>query len=259
MSNKRFAAYNQPPLGERIRQDLEQRIRTSYFKPGEKLPPEPELASMLKVSRNSLREAEIALQNSGLLVRRRGIGTFVTSEDLLLDVGIERLTGIAEFIGEQGFKSASTLKRFEFGISDQKALLRLDLDPQHELLLIETVKHANSSPVAVCRDYVPVHIMGRRPKPEDFVDSIFEELERHFGIDIRFADCKISAVAAGRVQSDYLGLRIGTPLLLLDQVHFDASGNRVLYSKSYFPSEKLIFRMIRRRASIARGERSSQS
>jgi len=252
MSNKELTEYSQAPLSERIRQDLEQRIRTSFFKPGEKLPPEPELASMLKVSRNSLREAVIALQNSGLLVRRRGIGTFVTAEHLLLDVGIERLTGIAEFIGEQGHASASTLKRFEFGIRDRKALLRLDLDPRHELLLIETIKHSDANPVAVCMDYLPVDAMRRRPTPEDFIDSIFEELQRHFGIDIRFADCTIHAVAAERMQAEYLGLRVGTPLLLLDQVHFDASGNRVLYSKSYFPSEKLIFRMIRRRAKMPR-------
>jgi GntR family transcriptional regulator len=259
MSNKGLTEYSQVPLGERIRHDLEQRIRTSVFKPGEKLPPEPELASMLRVSRNSLREAVIALQNSGLLIRRRGIGTFVTDQHLLLNVGIEQLTGIAEFISEQGYKSKSTLKRFEFGIRDQKALRRLDLDPQHELLLIETVKYANSNPVAVCMDYVPVDVMGRRPKPEDFIDSIFQELERHFGVDIRFADCEIFAVAAGPTQSEYLGLHPGTPLLLLDQVHFDSSGKKVLYSKSYFPSKKLIFRIIRRRANTTRGERSNQS
>jgi GntR family transcriptional regulator len=260
MSNKRFIDYRRDSLSERILHDLEKRIRTSAFKPGEKLPPEPELASMLGVSRNSLREAVKTLQYSGLLIRRRGIGTFVTAQHLFLNVGIEQLTGIAQFIKAQGFKSASKVKRFEFGIRNQEALVRLDLEGDHELFMIETVKYANSNPVAVCIDYVPMEVIGSRPKPEVFSNSIFEGLERHSGVDIRFAECEIFAVAAEPTQAKDLELRPGTPLLLLDQVHFDASEKKVLYSKTYFPSEKLIFRVIRKRATTTRrGERSYRS
>ena len=48
------------------------------YKPGEKLPPERELAEILGASRTSIREASKQLEARGLLSVRRGVGTFVT-------------------------------------------------------------------------------------------------------------------------------------------------------------------------------------
>lgn len=55
--------------------------------PGDRLPPEKELADRLGLSRNSLREAVKALDLIGVLDVRRGDGTYVTSLDpgLLLE------------------------------------------------------------------------------------------------------------------------------------------------------------------------------
>ncbi|GAA1176705.1 FadR/GntR family transcriptional regulator [Nesterenkonia xinjiangensis] len=57
-------------------------IRLGSFPPGDKLPPERELAESLGVSRSTLRDALAALQHTGHLSVRRGRygGTFVTEE-----------------------------------------------------------------------------------------------------------------------------------------------------------------------------------
>lgn len=54
-------------------------IRSGELRPGERLPPEKELAVRLGVSRGSLREAVRALAQINVLDVRRGDGTFVTS------------------------------------------------------------------------------------------------------------------------------------------------------------------------------------
>lgn len=60
-------------------QRLLQTIRLGLTAPGEKLPPERELAAMLAVSRDTLRDAIAALTEAGYVVSRRGRygGTFV--------------------------------------------------------------------------------------------------------------------------------------------------------------------------------------
>ena len=52
------------------------------MKPGERLPSERVLAEQLKVSRSSVREAIRSLELQGLVVSRRGSGTFITAADL---------------------------------------------------------------------------------------------------------------------------------------------------------------------------------
>jgi DNA-binding FadR family transcriptional regulator len=63
-------------------QRLLQSIRLGLIGPGEQLPPERELAGMLEVSRDTLREAIASLAEAGWVVARRGRygGTFVSDE-----------------------------------------------------------------------------------------------------------------------------------------------------------------------------------
>jgi len=61
---------------------LLQTIRLGLIHPGEQLPPERELASMLNVSRDTVRDATSSLADAGYLVIRRGRygGTFIADE-----------------------------------------------------------------------------------------------------------------------------------------------------------------------------------
>jgi len=70
-----------PIKPRRISEDITRQIRSLIFegklKPGERLPPERELAKSLNVSRVSLREALNTLQGMGLLEIQQGNRTFV--------------------------------------------------------------------------------------------------------------------------------------------------------------------------------------
>lgn len=67
--------------------EIKQMILSGEVSPGEKLPKEKELASRLRLSRSSLREAVRALTLVGVLQARQGDGTYVTNlgPQLLLD------------------------------------------------------------------------------------------------------------------------------------------------------------------------------
>jgi GntR family transcriptional repressor for pyruvate dehydrogenase complex len=58
---------------------IEQLVRSGDLKAGDRLPSEPDLAQMLRVSRGSLREALKGLMYLGLIKSRAGDGTYVQS------------------------------------------------------------------------------------------------------------------------------------------------------------------------------------
>ena len=67
-------------LYRRIAEQIARLIRRGEYKPGERLPPERDLARQLKVSRPSVREALIALEVEGYVEVRVGSGVYVTHQ-----------------------------------------------------------------------------------------------------------------------------------------------------------------------------------
>lgn len=68
-------------LSKQVSDQLEKMISSGTYAVGEKIPPEPELAEMFQVSRNTIREAVQSLTWSGLLSVKQGDGTYVCASD----------------------------------------------------------------------------------------------------------------------------------------------------------------------------------
>jgi GntR family transcriptional regulator, transcriptional repressor for pyruvate dehydrogenase complex len=76
----RFKPIRQVRVSEEIAEQLKHSILLGHFKPGDKLPPERDLAQEFQVSRVALREAIRALENLGFIITRQGAtgGAYVT-------------------------------------------------------------------------------------------------------------------------------------------------------------------------------------
>lgn len=64
-------------LSQAVIRQIEQLILRGILRPGERLPPERDLADRLRVSRPSLRDAISELQHAGLLTAKPGAGVYV--------------------------------------------------------------------------------------------------------------------------------------------------------------------------------------
>jgi DNA-binding FadR family transcriptional regulator len=62
---------------QRVVDSIQARILNGALRPGDRIPPEPNLMREFEVSRTVIREAMSSLQASGLVKTRHGIGTFV--------------------------------------------------------------------------------------------------------------------------------------------------------------------------------------
>ncbi|NQY63681.1 MAG: pyruvate dehydrogenase complex transcriptional repressor PdhR [Alteromonadaceae bacterium] len=109
------AAVKQPKLSDVILAQLEDMILEGSLHPGEKLPPERELAKQFEVSRPSLREAIQKLEAKGLVTRKQGGGTFVSDQIL---------SGLSDPLFElmsQSNESQFDLLEFRHGIEGMSA------------------------------------------------------------------------------------------------------------------------------------------
>jgi GntR family transcriptional repressor for pyruvate dehydrogenase complex len=77
--NTLFKPIRPKKLSEEIVEQIQARISDGQLKPGEQIPSERELASILGVSRPSVREAIMMLEAMGILEAKQGGGTYVRS------------------------------------------------------------------------------------------------------------------------------------------------------------------------------------
>ncbi|MBA9087148.1 DNA-binding FadR family transcriptional regulator [Fontibacillus solani] len=101
---------------------LQNKISTEEIRPGDLLPPEPELMQMFGVGRSTIREAVRVLVHAGLLEKKQGYGTFLKSSPTIQEPLMYRLHR-AELI--EVFEAR---KMIELEIAKLAALRRNDTD-----------------------------------------------------------------------------------------------------------------------------------
>src|ERR1051326_7605816 len=99
------------PIYYQIMNQLREKITTGEYTIDNPLPPERELVETYHVSRMTIRQAIIELVNEGLLVRRRGIGTFVAPPKL--EQPLNSLTSFTEDMAQRGMKAGSRIVSFK--------------------------------------------------------------------------------------------------------------------------------------------------
>jgi len=122
-------------------------ITDGRLRPGDKLPVEKELAELLGVSRNSVREAVRALTTIRVLQTRQGDGTYVTSlkPELLLDT----LNFVADLHQDATVLDFLAVRRLLEPEATALAATRVDDDDLAELarLLAEAERYAGAAEV----------------------------------------------------------------------------------------------------------------
>jgi DNA-binding FadR family transcriptional regulator len=139
-------------LQDAIIERLGQLIDQEQIQPGARLPRELTLARALRVSRSSIREAVSALVSSGLLTRRAGHGTYVTS-----GVGqlIARGLALRLTLDPQSFQYVREARQVLEGEFAYLAALRADVEDleaiDHHLEAMRV--HARNPEVSVKEDF----------------------------------------------------------------------------------------------------------
>ena len=113
-----FQPIESEKLSQSVIRQVELLILRGILLPGDKLPPERELAEKLSVSRPSLREALADLQERGLLVSKQGAGVYVA--DVLGSAFSDALIGLFSTNTEALFDAISFRRDIE-GLAAERA------------------------------------------------------------------------------------------------------------------------------------------
>jgi GntR family transcriptional regulator len=138
------------PLWAQLESDLRARLEKDEFADG--FPTDHDLTDAYEVSRHTVREAVRHLNKTGLLKRERGRGTVVNRSELEQSLGT--LYSLFQSVESTGVEQTSEVLRLEV-VVDSVAAAHLELGEDAKLVLLERLRLAGGSPLAVDRAWLP--------------------------------------------------------------------------------------------------------
>jgi GntR family transcriptional repressor for pyruvate dehydrogenase complex len=154
-THRTSAAADVPSTRDRVVEHVRRLIESGGLTPGDRLPGERDLAQELGVSRPSVRSGLEALESMGVVVSRRGAGTFIAAGPP--DLGAEPLSLLASlhhFTPNEMFEARLVLEVGVAGLAAQQAA------PEHLAAMAEDVTEMFASledPAAFLKHDVRFH------------------------------------------------------------------------------------------------------
>ena len=229
---------------QRLQGELSELIANTQA--GDRLPAEPELAKRMGVSRATLREAMRSFEGQGLIRRRQGVGTFVVSQSMVIDTGLEVLESIETLANKIGLNVAMGDLRIDEILATPEQAELLQVEASSSLMKVTRVIHAEKRPVAFLIDILPVDILTPDELQSGFTGSVLDLLIRRGAPQLANSVTEIHAVAASVEVSRALEIQRGDVLLMFTSQLFTTAGRPVDLSASYFLPGYFKFHVVRR-------------
>ncbi|WP_233887836.1 GntR family transcriptional regulator [Paraburkholderia flagellata] len=255
MSRTNLVALSPQPLYVQIKDTLRERILTGTYAPHSQMPSEHELCALFGVSRITVRQALGDLQKEGLVFRLHGKGTFVSKPKAFQNV--TSLQGFAEAMSSMGYEIVNQLRNFKIIKANRHVAQRLNLPEGAPVAEIHRVRMLNREPVSLELTWVP-EALGKRLANADLVTrDIFLILENDCGVPLGHADVSIDAILADDDIARALRVEDGSPVLRIERLTHDASGNPIDYEYLYFRGDAFQYRLrVDRQKTRAKGRKT---
>lgn len=198
------------------------------------IPSERELVDRYDLSRMTVRQAINSLVSEGRLYRVPGKGTFVARPKIEMPL---RLASFTEDMRARGLEpGAVDLERRILPASAQLAGA-LQLSPGDPVHLIARLRTADAVPMAVERSHIPADIAPRLDQIPLAGRSLYEVLERQFGVVLEHGEQTIEAGIVEPLDASLLELHPGSAVLRLQRRSF-AGGRPVELTVSTYRGDR---------------------
>lgn len=215
-----------------IANDVRRKILDGIYKANDQLPFEKDLCEVYEVSKMTVKKALDILVAEGLIIKRRGAGTFV--KDLSVE-DMEKMVVGSQMIGTSAYyptrSVTSKVLHFEIIAASEKVANKLNIPIGSFVYDIERVRILDGSPLVMENTFMPVSVIPDL-RLKNVEESIYEYIQDTLGMKIQSAHRNITVRKASDSEVTHLELEQGDPVGIVEQIGFLSNGTTFEYSIS---------------------------
>jgi len=215
-------------------------IAAQRLERGSRLPTERQLSETLGVSRPTVRQALELLEADGLINRRQGSGTYVAEPRVTVDVRV--LVSLTRSILASGMTPGARVLVSEVIPASAELADRFAVPPHTPLQHFERLRFADGRLVALERSWFPASIAPNLNAFDLEHRSIYDVLEREYGVKLLRAEQSFDASVADEAVAALLECEPGSPLMVVHRLSFDFNGRPVEYAVDRFLPVRTVFK-----------------
>ena len=217
---------------EEIAAAIKQKIADGEYKGNDQLPFEKDLCEMFSASKMTVKKALDSLVTEGLIVKRRGSGTFVKdiSKNQIDDLVIKnQFAGLTHTMA--GHKIKSKLLDFRIINADKIVAENLKINKDDFVCFIHRVRYVDEKATVIEKTYMPLYLFPTIKK-SDAEGSIYSYIEEDLKYKIQSSHSTVRARKSESLDIEYLGLESDEPVLEVERIGYLDNGKVYEYSFS---------------------------
>lgn len=225
------------PLHVQIEEQLRVAIKAEEYQKGVKLPNEVALSKQLGISRTTLRQSINKLVYEGLLMRKKGVGTFVNKSSVS-----SKAQNWMSFSQEMKALGIET-KNYELHLSwikpTEELCLFFDIKEDIRILKLERLRGKAEYPFVYFISYFNprIGLTGN----EDFSRPLYEILGQDFNSIVKLSKEEISAISADANLAGKLEIKVGDPILKRKRFVFDPGSRPLEWNVGYYKADSFTY------------------
>lgn len=217
---------------------MKDRILEGEFKANEQLPFEKDLCTEYEASKMTVKRALDLLVDDGLIIKRRGSGTFVKdlSDNEMIRMGVSsQLKGLSTFNQEKNV--TSKILTFTIIRAPEEIADKLNIEPKQFIYDIHRVRYVEEKPTVIEKTYMPIDLIPGL-KEEHLQTSIYKYIEGELNLTIQSAHRRFTVRQANEAEITYLELDEHAPVAVAEQTVYLDNGKTMEYSFSIHRSDQ---------------------
>lgn len=221
--NIRRADRSRPePLWHQAEQALRALIADGTWPDGTQLPNEGKLSEMLGVSRITIRHALRNIEESGLLRREHGRGTFVRTSTVT--AGVRGLTSFTQEMADRGLVVGSRVLEMVELPAPPEVASALEVPEGETVVKVRRLRAGNDQPIGIQTAFIPAARVPGLVGIGEPVPSLYELLRNRFGITPRVAREIYRVGTVSAADAALLEMPQGSPVFIVQRITSDARG-----------------------------------